>query len=286
MASASQRSRELDGGAILIERSKNVLVEEVTSLRSFGFSFPIVEAKDIYINRYRSFSSYGYGDGIHLFCCRDVLIENCSLRNSDDTIAIYSHHWDYYGDTKDITFRNCTLLPEIAHPINIGTHGNPKKPETFSNIHVSNIDILDHCENQMWYQGCISINAADENLIQDVTFEDIRVEKFTKGQLFNIRVMKNAMWTTAPGRGVNNVTLRNVELGQERLDIISPSQILGYDAGRKVENVNIENLKIVGRYIHDGMARLRWYMVLDFVPLFANEHVENVVFGLTHQNQE
>jgi hypothetical protein len=284
VASASQRPRELDGGAILIERSKNILVEGVTSLRSFGFSLPVVEGKDVHINRYRSFSGYGNGDGIDLFCCRDVLIENCFLRNSDDTIAIYGHRWDYYGDTQNITVRNCTLLPDIAHPIQIGTHGNPKKPETLSNIHVSNIDILDHCENQMWYQGCISINAADENLIQDVLVEHIRVEKITKGQLFNIRVMKNAMWTTAPGRGVKNVILRNIELDQERSKTINPSQIAGYDAGRKVKNVSVVNLKIGGQYVHDGMVRPRWYMVTDFVPLFANEHVENVVFRLTDQN--
>ncbi|KAH6616385.1 glycoside hydrolase family 28 protein [Boeremia exigua] len=286
VASASQRPRELDGGAVLIERSKNIIVEGVTSLRSFGFSLPVVEGKDIHINRYRSFSSYGNGDGIDLFCCREVLIENCFLRNSDDTIAIYGHRWDYYGDTRNIKVRNCTLLPDIAHPIQIGTHGNSKRPETFSNIHVSNIDILDHCEHQMWYQGCISINAADENLIQDVLVEDIRVEKITKGQLFNIRVMKNAMWTTAPGRGVKNITLRNVELDQERSENVYPSQIAGYDAGRKVENVKIENLKIGGQYVHDGMAKPRWYMVTDFVPLFANEHVENVVFRLTTRNIE
>jgi hypothetical protein len=281
VASASRRPRELDGGSILIERSKNILVEGVTSLRSFGFSLPIVEGQNVHVNRYRSFSGYGNGDGIDLFCCRDILIENCFLRNSDDTIAIYGHRWDYYGDTQNIRIRDCTLLPDIAHPMQIGTHGNYDKPEMFSNIHISNIDILDHCENQLWYQGCISINAGDKNLVQDVLVEDIRVEKITKGQLFNIRVMKNAMWTTAPGRGVKNVTLRNIELDTERSGTINPSQILGFDAQRKVENVTIENLKIGGKFIHNGMAKPRWYMVSDFVPLFANEHVENLVFELT-----
>ncbi|KAJ8116390.1 hypothetical protein OPT61_g2168 [Boeremia exigua] len=280
VASVSRKPRELDGGAILIERSEKIVVEGVTSLRSFGFSLPVVEGKDVHINRYRSFSGYGNGDGIDLFCCRDVVIENCFLRNSDDTIAIYGHRWDYYGDTHNIQVRDCTLLPDIAHPIHMGTHGNPEEPETFSNIHVRNIDILDHCENQMWYQGCISINAADENLIQDVLIEDVRVERITKGQLFNIRVMKNAMWTTAPGRGVRNVTLRNIKLDQATSKTINPSQIAGYDSERKIQNITFENLMVDGRYIHDSMARPTWYMVADIVPLFANEHVENIVFKI------
>ncbi|KAF7557254.1 hypothetical protein G7Z17_g828 [Cylindrodendrum hubeiense] len=267
-----------NGGAILIERSSNILVENVTSLGATGFSLTTGEAKDVHITGYRSFSSHGNGDGLDFFCSTDILVENCFLRNSDDTIAIYGHRWDYSGDTNNITIRNCTLLPDIAHPIQIGTHGNPDKPETLSNISISNIDILDHHENQMWYQGCISINAADENLIENIIFEDIRVEKISKGQLVNLRVMQNAMWTTAPGRGVRNVTFRNVSLDTQNSKIVNPSQILGFDATRKVENITFENLKIGGKVIHDGMQKPRWYMVSDFVPMFVNEHATNVRF--------
>ncbi|KAL1598056.1 hypothetical protein SLS60_008544 [Paraconiothyrium brasiliense] len=285
-ASTSLMPRELAGGAILIERSQRITVQRVTSLRSFGFSLPIGQGQDIHIDRYRSFSCYGNGDGIDLFCCRSILIENCFLRNSDDTIAIYGHRWNYYGDTQDIRVRNCTLLPDIAHPIQIGTHGNPNDPETFSNIHIHDINILDHCENQMWYQGCISINAADENLIRDVLVEDVRVECITKGQLFNIRVMKNAMWTTAPGCGIYNVTFRNIELDLDRAGIVNPSQILGFDSSRTVENVTFQNLKIGGKLVHNHMQKPRWYMVSDFVPLFANEHVRNLAFELGDSDHE
>ncbi|KAH6889803.1 pectin lyase fold/virulence factor [Thelonectria olida] len=270
-----------NGGAILIERSNNIFVKGVTSLGATGFSLTTGEAKGVHINRYRSFSSHGNGDGVDFFCSQDILVENCFLRNSDDTVAIYGHRWDYYGDTRNITVRNCTLLPDIAHAVQVGTHGNPAKPETMSGIHISNIDILDHYENQTWYQGCISLNAGDENLIEDVHVDDIRVEKISKGQLVNLRVMQNAMWTTAPGRGVRNVTFKNVELSTEDSKIVNPSQILGFDATRRVENITFENLKIGGEYIHEGMKKPRWYMVADFVPMFANEHATGIKFTLT-----
>lgn len=284
-SSLSLKPRELAGGAILIERSRNILVQRVTSLRSFGFSLPIGQGRDIHIDRYRSFSSHGNGDGIDLFCCRNVVIENCFLRNSDDTIAIYGHRWGYYGDTQDIRIRDCTLLPDIAHPIQIGTHGNPKDPETLSNIHISHIDILDHCENQLWYQGCIAINAGDGNLVQDVLIENVRVERITHGQLFNIRVMKNSMWTTAPGLGIRNVTFRNIELGLQKSKVVNPSQILGFDAGRTVENVTFINLKVGDALIHDHMPKPRWYLPSDFVPMFVNEHVKNITFQLGNDSQ-
>ncbi|KAH6964678.1 pectin lyase fold/virulence factor [Fusarium avenaceum] len=270
-----------NSGAILIERSANIVVEKVTSLGATGFSLTTGEAKGVYINGYRSFSSHGNGDGLDFFCSSDILVEKCFLRNSDDTVAIYGHRWNYYGNSDNIIIRDCTLLPDIAHPIQIGTHGNPAKPETFSNIQISNIDILDHYENQMWYQGCISINAGDENLIENVHIKNIRVERISKGQLVNLRVMENAMWTTAPGRGIRNVTLENISLDMANSKIVNPSQILGYDSTRGIENVVFKNLKIGDKYIHDDMEKPRWYMASDFLPVFINEHAAGIKFVLT-----
>ncbi|PSN61191.1 pectin lyase-like protein [Corynespora cassiicola Philippines] len=270
-----------NGGAILIERSTNILVEGVTSFNASGFTLTTGEAKNVHINRYRAFTSAGNGDGLDFFCSQDILAENCFLRNSDDTLAIYGHRWDYYGETRNITFRDSVVLPDFAHPVNIGTHGNPESPETLSGIHISNIDVLDHNEGQMWYQGCIAINAGDANRVEEVLVEDVRVEKITRGQLVNLRVMQNGMWTTAPGSCIRNVTFRNLELDMERSGIVNPSQILGYNATRNIQNVTFENLKVGGQFVHEGMAKPRWFMVSDFVPLFANEHALNVTFKLT-----
>ncbi|KAL6234655.1 hypothetical protein BDW75DRAFT_251348 [Aspergillus navahoensis] len=269
--------REL-GGAIHMSRASNIHVERVTSLGAMGFSLSAGECKDVTVDRYRSFSSAGNGDGIDFFCSSNITIENCFLRNSDDTIALYSHRWDWYGDSKDILIQNCVLLPDVAHAINMGTHGNPAKPETTANVTIRNIDILDHEENQLWYQGCIAINAADENLFHDIHVEDVRVERITRGQLVNIRVMQNSMWTTAPGRGIRNVTFKNLSLNMQNSKIVNPSLILGYDQSRGIENVTFENLRVDEKAIHEKMDKPRWYMVSDFVPLFANEHVKGVKF--------
>ncbi|KAH8742828.1 pectin lyase fold/virulence factor [Diaporthe sp. PMI_573] len=269
-----------NGGAILIERSSNIFVEGVTSLNASGFTLTTGEAKNVHINRYRSFTSAGNGDGLDFFCSQDILAENCFLRNSDDNLAIYGHRWDYYGETRNITFRDSVVLPDIAHPINIGTHGNPESPETLSGIHISNIDILDQNEGQMWYQGCISINAGDANHVQEVLVEDVRVEKITRGQLVNLRVMQNGRWTTAPGSSIRNVTFRNLELDMENSKVVNPSQILGYNSTRNVQNITFENLKVGGELVHEDMDKPRWFMVSDYVPMFANEHALNVSFKL------
>jgi hypothetical protein len=271
------KHREL-GGAIHMSRARGIVVEKVTSLGANGFSLSAGECTNIHVNGYRSFSSAGNGDGVDFFCSSDVTIENCFLRNSDDTIALYSHRWDWYGDSENIIIRDCVLLPDIAHPINMGTHGNPARPETTRNVLISNIDILDHEENQLWYQGCIAINVADRNLFCDIRVENVRVEKITKGQLFNLRVMQNAMWTTAPGRGIRNVIFKDITLDLVESKTVNPSQILGYDQSNCIENVTFENLKIGDLVICSTMRKPRWYMMEDFVPVFVNEHVKGLKF--------
>jgi hypothetical protein len=272
------------GGAIHMSRATNIRVQGVTSLGANGFSLSAGECHDVVIDRYRSFSSAGNGDGIDIFCSTRITIQNCFLRNSDDTIALYSHRWDWYGDSKEILIQNCVLLPDIAHAINMGTHGNPAKPETTSNVIIRNIDILDHDETQIWYQGCIAINAADMNLFQDIHIENVRVERITRGQLFNVRVMHNEMWTFAPGRAIRNVTFNDVVLNIRDSVVVNPSMILGYGPNQRVENITFENLRIGNNIIHERMDKPRWYMVSDFVPLFVNEHVNGVNFIKTTQN--
>ncbi|KAF6799468.1 glycoside hydrolase family protein [Colletotrichum sojae] len=281
----SAYSKINDGVNLMVRSGKTVylaggaFITWVTSIGANGFSLSAGEGSNVHTDRYWSFSFAGNGDGIDFFCSSDITIENCFLGNSDDTIALYSHRWDWYGDSKNITIRNCVLLPDIAHAINMGTHGNPAKPDTTSNIRISNIDILDHEENQLWYQGCIAINAADENLFHDIRIEDVRVERITRGQLFNIRVMQNSMWTTTPGRGIRDVVFKNVSLSMDDSKVVNPSMMLGYDQARQVENVTFENPQIGDRVIHEEMEKPRWYMVSDLVPVFANEHVKGLKFA-------
>jgi len=109
-----------------------------------------------------------------------------------------------------------------------------------------NIDILEHDEDDRDYQGCMTINVGDHNLAQNITFEDIRVEHIQEGQLFHLRVMYNQKYNTGPGRGVKNITFRNISCTGK---YINSSLIEGYDKNRKIENVLFENIVLNGKRI-------------------------------------
>ncbi|MCD8043371.1 MAG: glycosyl hydrolase family 28 protein [Tannerellaceae bacterium] len=221
---------------------KNIEIDGITVINPSHYTVYGGEVDGLTIRNLKSFSCKGWSDGIDLMSCSDVDIEDIFMRNSDDCIAIYTHRWNFYGDARNYRVKNAILWADVAHPVNIGLHGNAEgKGEVIENLHFSDIDILEHDEDDRNYQGCFAFSVSDRNLVRNVTFENIRVESIQEGQLFNMRVLYNEKYSFAPGRGIENVTFRNI-----RYDGIgeNPSIIEGYSQEYGIRNVTFENLVI------------------------------------------
>ncbi|ENH70180.1 hypothetical protein FOC1_g10004166 [Fusarium oxysporum f. sp. cubense race 1] len=258
-----------------VYRSSNVLIERIVGINFLPRAY---ESKDVTFSHWRDFSAVQWGDGMDVYCCENVLIDSVFLRNSDDCIAVYAHRNEWYGNSTNITIQNSILWADVAHPINIGTHGNTEDPETIAGLTIRNIDILDQREGQVDYQGTIALNPGDGNLVQDVLIDDVRVEDIRVGQLLNFRVMYNTKYNTSPGRGIKDVLVRDLKYTGTKA---SMSIFVGYDEDRTISNVTFENLVINGKVISDNMQKPGWYLTTDFIPAYANEHVNNMTFTTT-----
>lgn len=256
---------------IVIANSQNVFVEGiVTTQCATGGS------NNVTIRNVKSISYYGWGDGMNVFASNNVLFDGVFCRNSDDCTTVYGTRLGFEGGCKNITMQNSTLWADVAHPIFIGIHGNSKEPEILENLNYINIDILDHQEKQLDYQGCMAINAGDNNLIRKVRFENIRVEDFRQGQLVNLRIFYNEKYCTAPGRGIEDVLFKNISYTGDNTEL---SVIEGYNEERKVKNIRFENLRINGKLIYDGMAdKPAWYKTSDMARIYVGAHTEGIVF--------
>ena len=256
---------------VSIANSRNIEIEGIfcTQCATGG-------SDNVTIRNVKSISYYGWGDGMNVFSSSNVLFDGVFCRNSDDCTTVYATRLGFVGGCKNITMQNSTLWADVAHPIQIGTHGNTPNPEVIENLRYSNIDILDHKEMQIDYQGCLSINAGDNNLIRNVVFEDIRIEDFRLGQLVNLRVFYNSKYCTAPGRGIENVLFKNITYNGSHSET---SVIAGYDDNRKIKNIVFENLVINEREIYDDMSgKPAWYKTSDMARIFVGEHVEGIKF--------
>lgn len=227
--------------------SDNITIDGPTFINPNHYTIYGGQTSNLTIRNIKSFSSKGWSDGIDLMSCSDVVIDDVFMRNSDDCIAIYGHRWEFYGDARNYLIKNSVLWADIAHPTNIGLHGDAENDgNTIENITFSNIDILEHDEDDRSYQGCLAISASDNNLVQNINYENIRVEDFQEGQLFNFRVYFNEKYSGAPGKGIKNLTLKNIEYSGKNAN---PSLIAGFDKYRTVEGIAVDGLWINGKKI-------------------------------------
>lgn len=256
---------------IRIANSRNVYVEGLVATQCATGGSDSITIRNVKVISY-----FGWGDGMNVFSSRNVLFDRVFCRTSDDCTTVYGTRLGFEGPSSNITMQNSTLWADVAHPIFIGIHGNVEKPEILENLNYVNIDILDHKEKQLNYQGCLAINAGDENLIRNVRFEDIRIENFRQGQLVNLRIFFNEKYCKAPGRGIENVVFKNVSYTGNRAEF---SVIEGYDAQRKVRNIRFENLRINGQIISDDMpGKPKWYHTGDMARIYVGPHVDGVSF--------
>jgi hypothetical protein len=256
---------------IRIANSRNIYVEGVVLTQ-----IPTGGSDSVTIRNVKSISYYGWGDGMNVFASSNVLFDGVFCRNSDDCTTVYATRKGFTGGCRNITMQNSTLWADVAHPVFIGLHGNTPQPDVIEDLQYVNIDILDHNEKQIDYQGCLAINAGDNNLVRNVRFENIRIENFRQGQLVNLRIFFNEKYCTAPGRGIENVLFKDISYAGDNAEI---SILAGYDGERKVKNIRFENLRLNGQVISDDMPdKPAWYKTADMARFSVGEHVENVSF--------
>ena len=252
------------GAGVSIINSKNIRVEGLITTQC-----PTGGSDSVTIRNVKAISSYGWGDGMNVFASNNVLFDGVFCRNSDDCTTVYATCMGFKGGCKNITMQNSTLWADVAHPIFIGLHGDAEGQEVMENLNYINIDILD-------YQGCFGISCGDNNVVRDIVFDNIRVEDFRQGQLFNIRIFFNKKYCAAPGRGIENVLFKDITYNGENAEL---SIIAGYNEERKVKNIRFENLRINGEAIYDDMpGKPKWYKMGDMARFFMGGHVEGVTF--------
>lgn len=236
--------------AIDVTYSKNVKIDGITVINPGHYTIYGGQSDSLSIHNLKALSGAQWGDGFDLMACSNVSIDSCFLRTSDDCLAFYNHRWSFWGNTHHITVRNTILWADVAHPINIGGHGDDMNPEgeTVSHILYDNIDILECRESQPDYQGCLSIACGDNNTVRDITFRNIRIEDVQLGRLINFCVLYNPKYNRVPGRGIRNILVENVSYSGHKYQL-NPSVLKGYSHERALSDVTFRNVRLNGHLL-------------------------------------
>lgn len=249
---------------VRISHSNGIRIEGVAFVNPPHYTVYVGGSENIVISGIKSFSCEGWSDGIDIMSSRNIQIKEVFMRNSDDCIAIYGHRWNYFGDTCNILVEQSILWADVAHPMNIGCHGDHKNGgNLIQDIVFRDVDVLEHHEPQKECMGCMCINAGDGNVVRNISFENIRVEHMEHGKLLDIRTICGR-YNLSQGKLVDTVLFKNISFwghGEETSEI-------GGLAGSEVRNIIFENLNVRGQKIENAKQG----------NIHVGENVGNVVF--------
>ena len=238
------------GRAISVDYSNQITIDGIIvnnygSGNNGGCAINMGNSSNILINNFKAYGVNRWGDGIDAFASTNITINDAFVRSHDDSVAVYNSRSNggriWYGNTKNITVTNSIFQPDLARPINIGTHGFPWAPgggHTIENVSFSNMDLWIYNQGQR-----IQFISSDGNLIQNVNFTDIRIDDHVENRFL---YMNTRSWDYGLGRGINNVYFKNVSYTGSGT---GTNSIDGYDSTRKIQNITFENLKINGTVI-------------------------------------
>jgi hypothetical protein len=234
---------------VLLEGASNVEFEGVTLRNGQGWTNTLVGCRDVTYRNVKVISFGPSGDGINPVGSRDVLIEDCFLRCTDDCVAIKAPERSHV--VLNVRVRRSTMIGyAFSDGVTIGFETNG--PEV-RNVHVSDCDILiARGGSRVDGHSAFSIIADGPARIGDVLFEDVRVEERVEKKLFEIQVTDGTKYGHDPPGHVAGVRLRNVSWATER-----PIVLAGHGEGHLVEDVVFERCTVAGRPLtaESGLVR-------------------------------
>lgn len=237
--------------AISLAHCRNIKIEGISIVNPPHYSVSVGGCQGVAIDNVKCFSCQGWGDGIDIMSSRDVTVDGVFMRSSDDCIAIYGSRWDFHGGSKNITVRNSALWADVAHPTNIGCHGDYRNGgDIIEDILFENIDVLNHHEPQDDYTGVLAVNVGDGNTARNIRYKNIRVEQYQRGRLIDLRVCRNKTYNPIPGKDIHDISFENITYsGYGEL----PSRIAGLGPDNRIYNVYFTNVTEHGRPIKENM---------------------------------
>ena len=245
-------SRVIAGSArknpINFTRCENVEVRGIIMRGSPCWHLTLYRTRNARVANVKEIGWFYNSDGINAVSSRDVVIEDCFLRQRDDGIvmkAMDTGNTDAFlheppgelpdGETSDVEVRDCVIWSDWGYAL--GATYEVRQP--IRRISFENCDII-HATHAVTAQGVLGILVADKSTASDIRFENIRVERTLK-PLIKLDVRRTP-WTVSETLGsIRGVTFKNVSLlsGEAR-----PVILEGLSPASTVEDITFDNLRI------------------------------------------
>jgi len=264
--------------SIILDHCKDARISGIRMLTTHGWMITLGNCDCVTIENISQEGHGGGTDGIDVVGSRDVTIRGCFMINGDDNIAVKAmnvkaqanpcqvpngtFNGDWGGEVSDLLVEGCAFYND--HGGAAMEIGYETRTERMRRIVFRDIDVMAVHD----FGSVFGIHTGDRAHIEDVTWEDVRVEHHFD-MLVDFRIL-HSRWNLDDERGhVRNVTLRRIRV---QTDIYNEgytvSVIGGWDADHTIEGVRFEDFQIDGKTI----------LSADALPLYTNR-ASGIVFG-------
>lgn len=233
---------------MLLITGNNVIVKDIIIRGAATWTIPLRNCHNITIDNIKILGGRAQNDdGINPVNAQDVLIKNCFLRTDDDCIAMKGMQSP--PDSKSverITVENTILWCDKAKTILLG---HESRAEYMRDIKFKNIDIV-----HMGHHSFV-LEPGEEMKLENVIFENIRINGNGQKDLISIRpVINQYMRTKVPGH-ISNITFKNITV----TGIAGNYEILlaGADEKHITSGVTLANVSILGKKLTKGSNYLK-----------------------------
>jgi hypothetical protein len=188
-------------------------------------------------------------DGINTTSSLKRTITDCFIMAHDDAITASDSYEEYWNpldqDLDGMTVERCVIAQMGGgNPFRIW--GDSTK-NSLKNITVRDCDVIyalcGYDPGDHWSQAVFEFSSEGGGAISNVLFDNIRIEKQTKQNVFEVRPRKGPA-------SVDNVVFRNVSCLEKP---IQPSRIEGL-SDSPMSNISIENYQILGARVTNPKA--------------------------------
>lgn len=236
--------------SIIFEQCEGVVVEDIVMIEPTSWMLVIGCCTNVRVRNLRQIGTCMSSDGIDICGSKDVIVEDCCLRNNDDNIAIKSlnlngrHSWR--GNVENIRIRRCLFLNgQCGNAMEIGYE---LSADRVSRIVFEDIDVIGaHGEGAVF-----SIHNGDHATVEDVVWENIRVEHYWD-KLVDFRVIQSRYSKDTTRGTIRGVRLKNIHVTHSEFNPgCSISLISGFQPSHPVEDVVFEDFHLNGDKVLDG----------------------------------
>lgn len=226
-----------------LDHCEDILVEGIIIKDGWGWNLNMRGCRNVTVRNVKLVAlRCENNDGIDICNTRDVLVEDSFVRSEDDCIAIKGFGFAGNQAVDNVLVRRTSLWNDRAHVWRIGAEC---RAEAMRNLAFKDIQVLHYVTN--YWNGddlptCLSLQPAEDMLLENLLFEDIQINHEGQEWLFEI-MPKVTRWAEKKTPGaIRNCTFRNITVTGDLLGGYGRIKVHGPDPEHSVENVVFENL--------------------------------------------